>query len=118
MPETGLVNGSLSISVVLTYSNFMFFSFIFSWINLYLVSICLHLPLAFSSSAIAIQALLSTLIFINTFLLVISSNKFLNHIPCLAHSVKQANSASAVERVTFLWIWDFHEIGLLPSKNI
>jgi len=115
MSETGLVNGSASISVVLRYSNFMFFSFIFSWINLHLVSIGLHLPLAFTSSAIAIQALLSTLIFINTFLLVISSNKFFNHLPYLAHSVKLTNSASTVERVTFLWIWDFYEIGLLPS---
>jgi len=58
--------------------------------------------LVFSSSAIAIQALLSPLIFINTFLLVISSNKFFNHIPCLAHSVKLTNLASVGDRVTFL----------------
>jgi len=60
IPDTGFVKGSANISFMLIYSNFIFFSFIFSLINLYLVSICLHLPLAFSSSAIAIQALLST----------------------------------------------------------
>jgi len=63
---------------------------------------CLHLPLAFSFSAIAIQALLSTFIFIKTFLLVISLNKFFNYIPCFAHSVRLTNSASAVDNVTFL----------------
>ena len=102
IPDTGFVKGSANISFMLIYSNFIFFSFIFSLINLYLVSICLHLPLAFSSSAIAIQALLSTFIFIKTFLLVISSNKFFNHIPCFAHSVRLTNSASAVDNVTFL----------------
>ena len=115
IPDTGFVKGSANISFVLIYSNFIFFSFIFSLINLYLVSICMHLSLAFSSSAIAIQALLTTFIFIKTFLLVISSNKFLNHIPCFVHSVRLANSASAVDNVTFLWIYDFQEIGLFPE---
>jgi len=117
IPDAGFVIGS-NISFVLTYFKFIFFSFIFFWINLYLVSIWLHLPLAFSSSAIAIQALLSSYIFIKTYLLVISSNKSFNHIPCFPHSVRLTNSASDVDNVTFLWICDFQEIRLFPSKNI
>jgi len=52
------------------------------------------------------------------FLIKYSLNKFLNHRAYLVHSVKRTNSASAVDKVTFFCNWDFHEIGLFPSKNI
>jgi len=103
---------------VLIYSNIILLLFISSCINLYLLSMCLHRPFEFISWAIAIQALFSTIIFIFISLSKISLNKFLNQIPCLAHSVKLTNSASAVDRVTLFHCWDFREIGLSPSKKI
>jgi len=51
----------------------------------------------------------------------ISLNKFLNHKACLVHSVLLTNSASVTDNVKFFFFfcsWDFHEIGLLPNKNM
>jgi len=79
---------------------------------------CLYQPFEFISWAIAMRALLFTIILIVISLLNISSNKFLNQILCLAYSVKLTNSSSVVDRVTLFCCWDFYEIGLLLSVKI
>ena len=115
-PEILLVNGSANMFSVLMYYNSISFFIISSWINLYLKSMCLHLPLKFVSWAITIHTLTIILNFISW--LNISLNKFLNHKACLVHSVKLTNSASTVDKLMFFCNWDFHEIWLFPSKNI